>query len=48
MRASIFSLLVGFRFDQYFVDPVLMSVQERTILHKILKQALFFSASIVS
>lgn len=48
MRPSIFSLPVGFRSDQYFVDPVLMPGQERTILHKILTQPLFFSASIVS
>lgn len=48
MCPSIFSLSVGFRSDQYFVDPVLMPGQERKILHKILTQSLFFSASIVS
>lgn len=48
MHPSIFSLPVGFRSDQYFVDPALVPGQERTILHKVLTQALFFSASIVS
>lgn len=48
MCPSIFSLLLGFRSDKYFVDPMLMPGQERTTLHKILTQPLFFSASIVS
>lgn len=48
MCPSIFSQLLAIRSDQYFVDPVLVPGQERTVLHKFLTQPLFFSASIVS
>lgn len=48
MCPSIFSQLLAIRSDQYFVDPVLVPGQERTVLHKFLTQPLFFSASILS